>query len=94
MEATISGEVATVNVSIPLSAITDVDTSNLVGVTTEYLMVYDPTIPGFKFVNPKTYFGINNDANPDPNIDDMGSCLLYTSPSPRDKRQSRMPSSA
>ena len=27
-------------------------------------------------------FGVNN------------SCLLYTSPSPRDKRQSRMPSSA
>ena len=26
--------------------------------------------------------------------DDSGSCLLYTSPSPRDKRQSRMPSSA
>ena len=25
---------------------------------------------------------------------DAGSCLLYTSPSPRDKRQSRMPSSA
>ena len=25
---------------------------------------------------------------------DYGSCLLYTSPSPRDKRQSRMPSSA
>ena len=73
LEATISGEVATVNVSIPLSALTDVDTSNLVGVTTEYLMVYDPTIPGFKFVNPQTYFGINNDANPDPNIDDMGS---------------------
>ena len=24
----------------------------------------------------------------------IGSCLLYTSPSPRDKRQSRMPSSA
>ena len=24
----------------------------------------------------------------------MHSCLLYTSPSPRDKRQSRMPSSA
>ena len=23
-----------------------------------------------------------------------GNCLLYTSPSPRDKRQSRMPSSA
>ena len=26
--------------------------------------------------------------------DDLRSCLLYTSPSPRDKRQSRMPSSA
>ena len=25
---------------------------------------------------------------------DCGTCLLYTSPSPRDKRQSRMPSSA
>ena len=25
---------------------------------------------------------------------DLGNCLLYTSPSPRDKRQSRMPSSA
>ena len=26
--------------------------------------------------------------------DELKSCLLYTSPSPRDKRQSRMPSSA
>ena len=26
--------------------------------------------------------------------DELGTCLLYTSPSPRDKRQSRMPSSA
>ena len=26
--------------------------------------------------------------------DQYGRCLLYTSPSPRDKRQSRMPSSA
>ena len=26
--------------------------------------------------------------------DDKETCLLYTSPSPRDKRQSRMPSSA
>ena len=25
---------------------------------------------------------------------DLNNCLLYTSPSPRDKRQSRMPSSA
>ena len=28
------------------------------------------------------------------NYADLASCLLYTSPSPRDKRQSRMPSSA
>ena len=27
-------------------------------------------------------------------IDNIAGCLLYTSPSPRDKRQSRMPSSA
>ena len=28
------------------------------------------------------------------NTEDLYTCLLYTSPSPRDKRQSRMPSSA
>ena len=27
-------------------------------------------------------------------LNEYGICLLYTSPSPRDKRQSRMPSSA
>ena len=72
LTATVSDEVATVNVSIPLSALTDVNTSNLTGITTDYLMVYDPTIPGFKFVNPKTYFGINNDANPAADIVDYG----------------------
>ena len=30
---------------------------------------------------------------PDFSIDGFWTCLLYTSPSPRDKRQSRMPSS-
>ena len=30
----------------------------------------------------------------DPILNRIRSCLLYTSPSPRDKRQSRMPSSA
>ena len=30
----------------------------------------------------------------DLNVDVINVCLLYTSPSPRDKRQSRMPSSA
>ena len=30
----------------------------------------------------------------DPDFEHIKDCLLYTSPSPRDKRQSRMPSSA
>ena len=53
--------------------------------------------------------GVSRDVDPDslkrayrrmarqyhPDINkDPGACLLYTSPSPRDKRQSRMPSSA
>ena len=33
-------------------------------------------------------------ASVDPYTEDLCNCLLYTSPSPRDKRQSRMPSSA
>lgn len=73
LDVTFNGGVATINVSIPLSALTDVNTSNLSGISTDYLMVYDPSVPGFKFVDPKTYFGINNDANPDPTIDDFGS---------------------
>lgn len=73
LDVTLAGGVATINVSITLSALTDVNTSNLSGISTDYLMVYDPSVPGFKFVNPKTYFGINNDANPDPTIDDFGS---------------------
>ena len=32
-------------------------------------------------------------ADPDGTADNLITCLLYTSPSPRDKRQSRMPSS-
>ena len=60
------------NLTIPLSAISDINTSNLSGISTDYIMVYDPTIPGFKFVDPKTYFGINNDFNTSPDIDDYG----------------------
>ena len=39
------------------------------------------------------YLGIA-EVKPGNKIGDIGACLLYTSPSPRDKRQSRMPSSA
>ena len=38
-----------------------------------------------------TYTITDNDSAP---VVDFNTCLLYTSPSPRDKRQSRMPSSA
>ena len=34
------------------------------------------------------------DDYPDEEVGGIKGCLLYTSPSPRDKRQSRMPSSA
>ena len=34
------------------------------------------------------------DGEPADPFEHFGDCLLYTSPSPRDKRQSRMPSSA
>lgn len=61
------------NVHMQLGQLEDIDTSNLSGISTDYLMVYDPSISGFKFVNPKTYFGINNDYNSDPNIDDFGT---------------------
>ena len=46
------------------------------------------TITGESFNNPEEFYF---DATSDLGV--MG-CLLYTSPSPRDKRQSRMPSSA
>ena len=39
-----------------------------------------------------SYYG--RDGKGDPVPDKPDGCLLYTSPSPRDKRQSRMPSSA
>lgn len=62
-----------VTATTSMASLTDVNTSNLSGISTDFLLVYDPSVSGFKFVNPKTYFGINNDANPDPTIDDFGS---------------------
>ena len=37
---------------------------------------------------------VNEDYFRDQLIQELGSCLLYTSPSPRDVEESRMPSSA
>jgi len=73
LTATISGDVTTVSANIALGDLSNVDVSNLNSNSTDYLLIYDPSIPGFKFVNPKTYFGINNDFNSDPDIDDFGT---------------------
>ena len=40
------------------------------------------------------FFSITDHGLSEPILDQCYNCLLYTSPSPRDKRQSRMPSSA
>ncbi len=58
---------------LTLGQLEDVDVSNLSGITTDYLMIYDPNISGFRFVDPKAYFGINNDFNPAPDIVDYGT---------------------
>ena len=49
------------------------------------------------FENVEDDFVSNNEEEMEPNVEmppQRDICLLYTSPSPRDKRQSRMPSSA
>ena len=48
------------------------------------------------YVEKQVYVNHDDDDNTaaDKIHDQMWTCLLYTSPSPRDKRQSRMPSSA
>ena len=46
-----------------------------------------PTLPGIEGIKNSKVFTYRN-------LEDLQSCLLYTSPSPRDQRGSRMPSSA
>jgi len=63
--------------NITFRQLSDVDGSNLValgaGTTTpDYLVIYDPLLDAFRFVDPKSYFGINNDADPAPDIVDYG----------------------
>ena len=71
LSATVSAGVATVSANISLGDLANVDVSALGAGTTNFLLVYDQTVPGFKFINPTT-LGINNDYNPDPLIDDFG----------------------
>ena len=44
-----------------------------------------------QFLNGVIYYWIRKNA---PELIDVNVCLLYTSPSPRDRQKSRMPSSA
>ena len=52
----------------------------------------DPIDYSYDLVNPETNWGPNN--NPKSILLEDYTCLLYTSPSPRDRQKSRMPSSA
>ena len=45
-------------------------------------------------LTPEDYFGSGNYWNNEAQVDGYMTCLLYTSPSPRDRQKSRMPSSA
>ena len=74
-----------------------------------YVLDVEGLKDGFNVENPHALITVNEPINSTSFIVDMGwlliiesgtgwrryrTCLLYTSPSPRDKRQSRMPSSA
>jgi chromosome segregation ATPase len=48
----------------------DVDNSNL---SNGSMMIYNQSADKFVFVDPASYFGINSDYNPDPQVDDYGS---------------------
>ena len=52
------------------------------------MFAYEMEVPEQKGWDIQTYDNMVD------NVTNGKSCLLYTSPSPRDKRQSRMPSSA
>ena len=58
----------------------------------------DPAFQGTSITNNAEISEADDDTDPTntppTDVDSTPGCLLYTSPSPRDKRQSRMPSSA
>ena len=83
--------------AVPVS---ELQTPNIDNIVELFQLELNTTIHG---VSQTYYFhngvGINNDANlifanNEYTRMPIEACLLYTSPSPRDKRQSRMPSSA
>ena len=59
------------------------------GVEEQFVHAHEMQSEGMNWAD--VYIGLRGASNPH---ELSGICLLYTSPSPRDKRQSRMPSSA
>ena len=51
-------------------------------------------VPGYTVMKHATGRGPERIVTEDMEFTGLGSCLLYTSPSPRDRQKSRMPSSA
>ena len=56
--------------------------------------IFEKSIEERKEGETYTFYDGPPTANGKPHIGHVLTCLLYTSPSPRDKRQTRMPSSA
>ena len=101
------GDVTIDDVAAPVGSVVEArsprgDTAGCWVVTTagSYGMMYvygedatvNPTIPGMRANEPIAFRVNGATANPTPGL--IWTCLLYTSPSPRDRQKSRMPSSA
>ena len=69
---------------------------NKVLLVTDNLLNSSGLLDGIKATLEKTgvEFLVYDGVLPDPAFDQVQACLLYTSPSPRDRTRSRMPSSA
>ena len=76
-----------------LAVLSFVGTAGIIGSGYYLYTQKDPIIEGLK--EKVTKAAVEGVTNALPGLlDNAVPCLLYTSPSPRDKRQSRMPSSA
>ena len=64
------------------------------GVAVDGVTLKDGTVTANRLSSDGTIVDLQKDGTTVGTIGVANTCLLYTSPSPRDKRQSRMPSSA
>ena len=90
------GTVSDSNGSFPLSgANVYLEGTNFGGITDSGGKIYLSNLPAGNYKLVVSYIGYENQEK-DISIDaeSLNTCLLYTSPSPRDMRRSRMPSSA